>query len=63
MQKNMDPETLKDVSEQHEKMYKMKESLTSKGLGGVIHDGTTNADSDSEKKDKTPKGKAKGKRR
>lgn len=58
----MDPETLKEVSDQHEKMYKMKESLTSKGLGGVIHD-ATNADSDAEKKDKTPKGKGKGKRR
>lgn len=59
----MDPETLKEVSEQHEKMYKMKESLSSKGLGGVIHDANTNADSDAEKKDKTPKGKGKGKRR
>ena len=59
----MDPETLKEVSDQHEKMYKMKENLTSKSLGGVITDGTTNADSDAEKKDKTPKGKGKAKRR
>lgn len=59
----MDPETLKEVSEQHEKMYKMKDSLTSKSLGGVIHDATTNADSDAEKKEKAPKGRSKGKRR
>jgi hypothetical protein len=59
----MDPDTLKEVSDQHEKMYKMKESLTSKSLGGVIHDATTNPDSDAEKKDRTPKGKGKGKRR
>lgn len=59
----MDPETLKEVSEQHEKMYKMKDSLTSRSLGGAIHDATTNADSDAEKKDRTPKGKAKGRRR
>jgi hypothetical protein len=58
----MDPETLKEVSEQHEKMYKMKDSLTSKSLGSVIHD-TTTADPDTEKKERTPKGKAKGKRR
>jgi len=62
-QKNMDPETLKEVSEQHEKLYKMKEGLTSKSLGGVIHDATTNADPDTEKKDRTPKGKGKGRRR
>lgn len=59
----MDPETLKDVSDQHEKLYKMKDSLASKGLGGVIHDATTNADSDVEKRDRTPKGKGKGRRR
>ena len=59
----MDPETLKEVSDQHEKMYKMKETLTSKSLGGAIHDATTNADPDSEKKERTPKSKAKGRRR
>ena len=41
----------------------MKDTLTAKGLGSVIHDATTGADSDAEKKDRTAKGKAKGKRR
>ena len=41
----------------------MKENLTSKSLGGVIHDATNNTDPDVEKKDRTPKGKAKGRRR
>jgi hypothetical protein len=57
----MDPQTLKEVSEQHEKMYKMKENLTSKSLGSVIHEATTGPESDGEKK--APKGKGKGKRR